>query len=278
MKNIKIIYLLFLTLFCLGLPAKSQEKEQLAVSLTDPNKPGKLEVNLINGSINVIGYAGKEVLIEAVSNNKKNQPTNSNTNGKNMGMRRIETNAGFELTAKESNNTIKVGVNNVNMTVNLSIKVPFKFSLKLGTINNGNIRAENITGNLEISNIQGSIFLKNISGSVIANTINEDINVGFNTLTPNTPMAFTTLNGNVDVTFPAATKANIKLKSDMGEVYSEFDVVVDKNANKPKQIVDKEKGMYKIKKDDWTYGKINGGGAEIMMKTMNGNLYIWKKK
>jgi hypothetical protein len=278
MKKIKRISLILIFFCGFAVNVKSQEKEQLVVALTDPNKAGKLEVNIINGSITVLGYAGKEVIIEAVSNNKKSHPTNTNSNGKNTGMRRIESNNGFELTAKENNNTIKIGVNNVNMTVNLNIKVPYKFSLKLGTINNGNIRAENITGNLEISNIQGSIFLKNISGSVVANTINEDINVGFTTLTPDTPMAFTTLNGNVDITFPASIKANVKLKSEMGEMFSEFDVVVDKSANKPKQVVDKEKGMYRIKKDDWTYGKINGGGAEIMMKTMNGNLSIWKKK
>jgi hypothetical protein len=37
-----------------------------------------------------------------------------------------------------------------------------------------------------------------------------------------------------------------------------------------------ESGMYKIKEDDWGYGKINGGGPEIMMKNMQGNIYVTK--
>jgi len=34
--------------------------------------------------------------------------------------------------------------------------------------------------------------------------------------------------------------------------------------------------MYKIKMEDWIYGKINGGGSEILMKNMHGNIYIKK--
>ena len=145
-------------------------------------------------------------------------------------------------------------------------------------VNNGDISVENVNENLEISNINGFIKMKNIAGSVVANTINQDIIVNFTEVTPNTPMAFTTLNGKVDITFPATVKANVKLKTDMGEVYTDFDIDVDKTPSKINQSVDKEKGLYKIKKDDWTYGKINGGGSEIMMKTMHGNIFIRKIK
>jgi hypothetical protein len=34
--------------------------------------------------------------------------------------------------------------------------------------------------------------------------------------------------------------------------------------------------LYKIKKDDWVSGKINGGGPEMMMKNMQGNIYVKK--
>ena len=118
------------------------------------------------------------------------------------------------------------------------------------------------------------ITLTNISGSVVANTVNGDIVVTFNKLDTNDPMAFSTLNGDVNVTFPADTKANLKLKSDNGEIFSDFEMVIDKTPSK----VDKTNasGMYNIKKDDWVYGKINGGGAEMLMKNMEGNIYIKK--
>ena len=37
-------------------------------------------------------------------------------------------------------------------------------------------------------------------------------------------MAFTSLNGIVDVTLPASVKANVKLRSDQGDVFTDFDI------------------------------------------------------
>lgn len=70
-------------------------------------------------------------------------------------------------------------------------------------------------------------------------------------------MAFSTLNGKVDVTFPADVKANVKLKSDQGEIYSDFDVEVDKTMPKVKRT--NEKGMVKLNIEDWVQGKLNCG-------------------
>jgi hypothetical protein len=36
--------------------------------------------------------------------------------------------------------------------------------------------------------------------------------------------------------------------------------------------------MISLKIEDWVYGKIDGGGPEIMMKNMNGNIYIRRAK
>jgi len=30
--------------------------------------------------------------------------------------------------------------------------------------------------------------------------------------------------------------------------------------------------MYSVKIEDWVYGKIDGGGPEMLMKNMNGNI------
>lgn len=274
MKSQKTIFVALVLILLASFYAQSQDREQLTVPVSDPTKEIKLNANLITGSIKVIGYDGKDIIIDAIAPVSEKKQTRERTDG----MKKISTNDGFEIVAREQNNTINVSTDRVNMKVNLSIKVPHKASLKLKTINDGDIYVENVSGNHEISNINGEIKMKNVAGSVVANTINEDIIINFTSITPNTPMAFTTLNGNVDVTFPATVKANVKLKSDMGEVLTDFDIDVDKTAAKVKQTADKEKGLYKIQKDEWTYGKINGGGPEIMMKTMHGDVLIRKIK
>jgi DUF4097 and DUF4098 domain-containing protein YvlB len=111
---------------------------------------------------------------------------------------------------------------------------------------------------------------------VVANTVNGNVIVTFRSIDPKAAMAYSTLNGNVDVTFPASLKASVKLKSDRGDVYTDFDVVTDQR--KPEVTRSDSKGMYSLKIEDWVYGKINGGGPQLMMKTTFGNLYIRKAK
>jgi hypothetical protein len=190
------------------------------------------------------------------------------------GMKRISTPGGFEITAKEADNTVTVNTGNPNRAVDLDLKIPQDVKLKLGTVNDGEIVVENVSGELEVNNVNDKITLTNISGSVVANTVNGDVNVTFKSVDPKAPMAFSTLNGDVNVTLPADTKANLKLKSDNGDVFSDFDVDIDKTPAKVDKIT--EPGMYKIKKDDWVYGKINGGGPEMMMKNMQGDIYVKK--
>lgn len=274
MKNLKNI--LVAALLTVGFYAQAQERETLTIPLSDQTKEGKLTIGIVTGSIKVVSHAGKDIIVDAVvarEDENRGKPVEKD------GMKRLNVGGGgFEITAKEINNVIKVGVDKPNLNVSFTVKVPQKMSLKLSTVNNGDINVDNVSGNLEISNVNGDIRLKNVAGSVSANTINGDVVVNFTDVTANTAMAFTNLNGKIDVTFPANYKANVKVKTDRGDIFSDFDIDIDKTPSKVTQTTDKEKGLYKLKKDDWTYGKINGGGAEMTMKSMNGDIFIRKAK
>jgi len=289
MKNMKITGMLILSLI-IGSNSFGQSTEQLTVPLSSPGKPYSLKIQLVSGSIKVVSYDGKDIIINATprsSDDDKGSRTNSNINfrkggkdkeeGSNFdesGMKRISSAGGFEVTAKEADNTVTVNTGNPNKTVDLDLKIPQDVKLKIGTVNDGEISVENVRGELEVSNVNEKVTLSNVSGSVMANTVNGDIVVTFSKVDPNAPMAFSTLNGDIKVTLPVDTKANLKLKSDNGEIFSDFDVVVDKTPGKVDKI--STPGMYKIKKDNWVYGKINGGGAEMLMKNMQGNIYLKK--
>lgn len=278
MKNSKVIIVVLVLMSLSRITptfAQNEIKEQLVVPLSDPAKSGSLNVGLINGSIKVTGYAGKEVIIDAetISNpnaNKKEKADESAT-----GMKRISPRNGLELSAEEKNNKVNVNSSSHRQSINLTIKVPQQFALKVSTINNGDIVIDNVTGELEINNVNGDITMTNVAGSAVANTVNGIIKANFKSVT-DSPMAFTTLNGNVDITFPATVKMNAKVKSDRGEVYSDFDMDIDKSV--PKGVRSSQNGMYKVSIDEWIQGKVNGGGSEVMMKNMHGNIYIRKAK
>lgn len=259
--------------------AQSDVKEQLSVPLTDPGKPGSMEVSLINGSIHVVGYNGKEVVIDATSDSGRhgrNEERSTSRNSESGGMRRIQMNNPFELSAEERNNRVRVNANSIRTPVVLTIKVPQRFSLKLHTVNNGDITVDNVNGELEVNNVNGAIELTNVSGSAVANTVNGNLIAAFRDIDDNKPMAFSTLNGKVDVTFPSSVKASVKMKSDRGDIFSDFDIDVEKS--QPKASRSSQGGMYRVTIEDWVYGKINGGGPEVMMKSMQGNIYVRKGK
>jgi len=256
--------------------AQNDVKEQISVALTDPSKPGSLEVKLIRGSIHVVGYAGKEVVIDAVSKEGRDRNDESKDEAA-KGLKRISSGRnGLDLTVEEEKNNVSIRVAIPKNPVHLTIKVPSNFNLRVGTINEGDVTVENVSGELEISNVNGAIQLTNVSGSVVANTVNGNLKAAFKAINQAAPMAFSTLNGSVDVTFPPTSKFDVKLKSDRGEVYSDFDIDVDKTASKAVRTT--REGMQKVSISDWVQGKVNGGGKEVMMKNMNGNIYVRKAK
>lgn len=283
---LNIIALLALT-STTSLIAQTDTNQQLVVPLTDAGKPGFLEVSLVNGSIHVVGYNGKELVIDAAprasrrddaeSDKKDGWGTNQNSNrDAGSGMKRIAAGNALDVSAEERNNRVRVSANSLRKPIDLTIKVPQRCSLKLIAVNNGSITVDNVTGELEVSNVNGAITLTNISGSAVAQTVNGDLKTTFREVSSNAPMAFSTLNGNVDVTFPTSVKANVKLKSDQGDIFSDFDIDVDKS--QPKATRSSQTGMYRVTVDDWVYGKINNGGPEVMMKNMHGSIYVRKAK
>lgn len=272
MKKMKIVFLMvFSLMFAASSLAQSGSTETLTVPLSSPGKQYTLKVHLVTGSIKITGYDGKDVIINVTpqNDNDEEEPRASQN-----GMKRISTRGGFEVTAKEADNTVTVNTGDPNRSIDLELKIPQDVKLKAGTVNDGSVTIDNLRGELEVNNVNDEIILTGISGSVVANTVNGDVRVVFKSVNPTAPMAFSTLNGDVTVTLPADTKASLKVKSDNGDVFSDFDIDIDKTPAKVDKVT--EPGLYKIKKDEWIYGKINGGGSEMMMKNMQGDIYVKK--
>ncbi len=200
MKFLKITGALLLALV-LSTGAKAQteakdQKEQLVVPLSEPGKPFKLNVGLLNGSIRVITHEGKDVIIETETEEQRkkseardrdrgmNVNVNGNSNASN-GMKKISPAGGLDISAEERNNNVTVHAETMRRSVSLLIKVPqSEATMHLSTVNNGEISVTNVSGELEIDNTNGSIYLNNVSGSAVANTTNGKIIATFKTIDP----------------------------------------------------------------------------------------------
>lgn len=256
--------------------AFGQGGNEFTVPLTDPAKRGKLKAHLNYGSIKVTGTARKDVLVkytEASDDDDHDRGRHSDKSGSKEGMKRIGG-GGMSLEASVNDNQVKVSSGSWSVKTNLEIEVPSGMDLNVSTYNDGDLIITNIQGEVELTNYNGPITALNISGSVVATTYNGDIKVTFDKVTEGKPMSYFTYNGDVDINYPAATKATFKLKTDQGDIYTGFDMNVTSSG--PIKQEDK-KGGFKLKIDEWKRGDINGGGAEMTLKTYNGDIYIRKK-
>ena len=330
-KKIRTLGMALLLAAAMFAAAQDAQTDRLTVPLTNPGKPGTVSVEVMFGSIKVIGYEGKDVIVEAKPRDKKlgieftaprvvvtmedvgriprpaaparvvapappvppataapvvapvpspvtDKDKEKSQKDKAAGMKRIPIeNTG--LTVEENDNQVTIRVESWKRSVDLSLKVPFATSLKLvGTNLEEDISVENVSGEIEIRGANGGIALKNVSGTVVAATTNGDVEATLVKVTPDKPMSFVTFNGDVDVTLPADAKATFSLKSAMGDVYSDFDVVLKPQAVKSEQSTQTDKGRFRVNLDRAVSGSINGGGPEFKLQTYNGNIYIRKKK
>jgi DUF4097 and DUF4098 domain-containing protein YvlB len=237
----------------------------------DSSRPVNLRAHLVSGGITVKGGDVKEILVEARVRHEEGRGE-----GRAEGMKRIPmTSTGLNIEAE--NNNVRVSADSYQRTIDLIITVPTRTSLSLHTVNDGNISVSGVDGEFDINDVNGEVDLKNIGGSVVAHALNGHVVVTFNRIDPQKNMAFSSLNGDIDVTFPADLKANVSLRTDNGEVYSDFDVKVQPTA--PQQTVEDDRGKggkYRVKIDKNVRGTINGGGQDIQFKNFNGNIYIRK--
>ncbi|MEQ6123394.1 DUF4097 family beta strand repeat-containing protein [Pseudotenacibaculum sp. MALMAid0570] len=271
-QYIKLTIASLLLLVAVNLTA---QEETIKVPLSDPSKPGKLKLVINSGNITVKGYSGKEVIVKATRREGRKH-WRKDKGGDKKGLKRIAVN-GLEFRAEEDDNYVVVDTR-YYQAIDFEVQVPKNFSLKLRTVNNGNIVVENVNGAMDVSNTNGSITLTDVSGSVSADALNKDIKVTFVKVTPNAPMAFSSFNGDIDITFPKDIKAKVKVKSERGEIYTDFDINAKPSDSKIAVRNKSGKGKtYQVKVEKWVVGTINGGGAEILFKNYNGDVIIRSK-
>lgn len=247
--------------------------EEVVIPLSKPNSPCIIKAHLHTGGITVTGYSGKDVIVKADVATAK--ITRERDKKESQGLRRISAKS-MGMVIEEEDNVVKIRSSSIHQKINLDIRVPFKSKLYLSCHHNGNILVDNVSGEIEAKNHHGSIDLTDISGHVMANTHHGYIKVGFNKVTPNKAMSFTTYHGNIDITFPSSIKASLKLKSERGDIYTDFDIKTRLKSTKAEKR--NSSGKYVVKIEKSVHGDINGGGQEIFFETYHGNIYIKKRK
>ena len=273
LRHVAIVPIAWLLIGGVGSSAQqASSDDRVTVPLSDASKPALIDVSLVSGSITVRGTNRKDVAV--IARSAADRPSRRDDPDA-TGMRRIPQSAGFRIT--EEANRVKVSSEHPNRQINFEIEAPSHSNLKLSTVNGGDVLVENIDGDLDVSNTNGGITLNNVAGAVNAGTTNGSVRATLTRVTAQKEMSFTSLNGAVDVTLPPSTKANLRLRSDRGDVYSDFDVQLAPSMPTVQENRDSN-GRYRVRRNRSIVGAINGGGPEFELRTFNSNVYVRKGK
>ena len=192
-------------------------------------------------------------------------------------MHRLDA-GGPGLDIVQQNNLVTIKTTSWGRADNLVITVPHSSSLQLKTMSGGEIDVQGVDGEIEANSLNGRITLHDVSGSVLAHALNGEILAKLDRVDPSKPMAFSTLNGDIDVTLPDNARANLRMKTDHGEIFSDFDVKQIAGSPIVREDGGEDHGGHRIRVDQTLRGLINGGGPEYQFTTLNGQIYIRKRK
>ena len=325
----------FVLLIILGFSSEvySEEvyKSRIVAEFDNPSKAGTLIIYGGEGNIKINGYNGKQVIVNATSNNIEAIQERSST-GKTKGLKEIYGEPDFDVESIENENIIKI-IRPMGENIDLDVQVPVNTNLKIGTniskeasnktnpvtnsvtliplinleldenetdinytigelvqnrnglsvifsnigfnsILDGNVNINNISGEIEIKILDGDLSLFDISGVVNASITDGDIVIKFNKSDFSKPIFLSTIDGDIDVTMPSSTKADLTLKTIDGSVYTDFEIEI----NDTKQVTRKDRNNETFfglpgKK---IAGKINNGTNKIQISTIDGDIYIRK--
>ena len=254
----------------MAVPAAAQQDGSApTIAFSDPSRPGRLRIELLHGTVTITGAERQDVAIE-VRRGGENRPSNRPDP---PGLKRLTQNPPFSVIS-EDDNEVRIQSASITRPIELAIQVPLRTSLKLSVVNGDGIVVQGVEGDIEIESVNGPVSLVDVAGSVVANSVNAPVRATIARVATQKAMAFTSFNGTVDVTLPRDIKASFKLRSDQGDVFTDFDIDL-RPTQTPLTVESRRKGArYRLEANRAIYGTVGGGGPEIELRSFNGDVYL----
>jgi DUF4097 and DUF4098 domain-containing protein YvlB len=160
--------------------------------------------------------------------------------------------------------------NETTLQVDFEVIVPENIHVILSTINEGDIRVENVQTPIWANNINGNITLESVRQVDHAHTINGDVTIRYID-NPKEGGSFYTLNGDIKTYLLQNLDADVSFKTFHGSFYTDFETATPlpskiEARNNDNGFIYKLGGQSNI--------KINQGGVMLDFETFNGNVYL----
>lgn len=215
MKKLIIISAFFASIVTFG-----QNPRQYKTNFSGANK----RVHILSGAnqLTVEGHTGNEVIIEV-------EPSNKELPEEAEGLRVITAgavdNTGIGANVTTEDNVLKIKLPKSKYFGNFRVKIPkdLAITIKESGYAYGKWFIGGLNGEVEINSSYSTINIKGISGPLLARCGYGKVSVVYDKLNQTKPNAISA-SGSADITLPADTKANLRLESDYGDIFTDFDL------------------------------------------------------
>lgn len=250
----------YLCLFLFFWSAISVQAQDYKIAVQN-TKDGKLTLNDFSGDLPIEGYSGTEIIITS----DRSPKTPERAKGLKPVYADGTDNTGIGVSVEKNGNEVTLQcLLPITQSANYKVKVPDNFTVKVNNEcgHSGDITAKNLKGEVEIKNC-GSIKLTNVSGPVVLSTISGNIDVTFTSLNKDKPISIASVSGEIDVTVPAKAGLDLEMETVSGSIYSDFD------------FPSENKKMKRIG-GNTIDSPLNGGGVDLKINNVSGNIYLRK--
>lgn len=229
----------------------------------------KIEISNLVGSVKIVGISGSEMTIK--TSNAPEIPERAKGLKPLSGSGPDNTQIGLNITETQDIISIK-GTTKQSSQSDYTFLVPNTIAVSLdysSPFTEGDVLAQDFGNELEIKTLNSGVKCLNVSGPLILDVINGDIEIIFSSVNQNNPMSIKSINNDIDITLPAASKADFELSTLQGDIYTDLDINVVKRSDKNE--------LNFIGGSNHIKGTLNGGGVNINVSSINGNLFLRKK-
>jgi lia operon protein LiaG len=257
MKQIKAILILAAIMISSGNISAQEYKVTVQNS-----KETKLIIKDFSNDLPIEGYSGNEIIITSISG--ETAPPE-----KAKGLKAIypggSDNSGIGVNAEKSGNNITITcLVPFTRHAEYKMKIPDNLAIQLesGCERSSDVTISNMKNELDIQNCH-DITLKGVTGPLVLSSIAGDISIDFSSIASDKPFSVNSVSGDIDITLPAKTAANLELGTINGSFYSDFDLSIS------------EKDLKKVGGSQMKFA-LNGGGFKFSIVTVNGNIFLRK--
>jgi hypothetical protein len=242
-----------------------------------------LEVRAVTGRITVEAYDGKDVevlvdrTVDAFSEREReaaNRDVTLKTTDNAETIQLLVQHQDQPVCGQKADRWKHWDRHNYEVRYDFTIRVPKNTRLELCTINDGDIVVTGTQGDFSIHNVNGRITMDDVGGSGEVKTINGRVTATFATA-PRAPSSFRTINGDVVLELPERLAADLRMKTFNGGLFTDFEV---EPLDQPMNVsMRRQGGRYVYRSNGFTSVRAGGGGPELTLETMNGDVRVLRR-